>query len=204
MIYPAGPVQVVANSTFQSDKLSIKNINYLEDIIMKKTFLLFVFATLISFTMFGQRFAYIDTEYILDNIPEYKAAEREIEELSIEWQTEIENKFAEIDRLYREYQAEAPILPEEMKRQREETIIRKEQEAKELQMRRFGREGELFAKRQELIQPIQDRIYDAVEQIANRGNYAVIFDKAGGASIIFSDVRYDLSDDVLQRLGYRN
>ncbi len=164
--------------------------------------MLFVAAT--AFSAYGQRFAYVDTEYILDNIPEYKAAEREIEELSIQWQAEIENKFAEIDRLYREYQAEAPLLPEEMKRQREEVIINKEREAKDLQVRRFGREGELFAKRQELIQPIQDRVFDAVEQIANRGNYAVIFDKAGGAAMIFTDVRYDLSDDVLQRLGYRN
>ena len=171
---------------------------------MKKQFALVLLATALSFTAFGQRFAYVDTEYILDNIPEYQAAEREIEQLSIEWQTEIENKFSEIDNLYRQYQAEAPLLPEEMKRQREDEIIRKEREAKELQMRRFGREGELFAKRQELLQPIQDRVFEAVEQIASRGNYAVIFDKAGGTAMIFTDVRYDLSDDVLQRLGYRN
>ncbi len=171
---------------------------------MKKIFALVFLATALSLTAYGQRFAYVDTEYILDNIPEYQAAEREIEQLSIEWQTEIENKFAEIDNLYRQYQAEAPLLPEEMKRQREDEIIRKEREAKDLQMRRFGREGELFAKRQELLQPIQDRVFEAVEQIANRGNYAVIFDKAGGTAMIFSDVRYDLSDDVLQRLGYRN
>ncbi len=171
---------------------------------MKKHFFLLLFVTALAFSAYGQRFAYVDTEYILDNIPEYKAAEREIEELSIQWQAEIENKFAEVDRLYRDYQAEAPLLPEEMKRQREEVIIDKEREAKELQVSRFGREGELFAKRQELLQPIQDRVYDAVEQIANRGNYAVIFDKAGGAAMIFTDVRYDLSDDVLQRLGYRN
>ena len=171
---------------------------------MKKQFALVLLAAALSFTAYGQRFAYVDTDYILDNIPEYKAAEREIEQLSIEWQTEIENKFAEIDHLYRQYQAEAPLLPEEMKRQREDEIIRKEREANELQMRRFGREGELFSKRQELLQPIQDRIFDAVEQIANRGNYAVIFDKAGGTAMIFTDVRYDLSDDVLQRLGYRN
>ncbi len=171
---------------------------------MKKQFALVLLAAALSLTAYGQRFAYVDTEYILDNIPEYQAAEREIEQLSIEWQTEIENKFAEIDELYRQYQAEAPLLPEEMKRQREDEIIRKEREAKDLQMRRFGREGELFAKRQELIQPIQDRIFEAVEQIANRGNYAVIFDKSGGTAMIFTDVRYDLSDDVLQRLGYRN
>ncbi len=171
---------------------------------MKKQFALVLLATALSFTAYGQRFAYVDTEYILENIPEYQAAEREIEQLSIEWQTEIENNFAEIDNLYRQYQAEAPLLPEEMKRQREDEIIRKEREAKELQMRRFGREGELFAKRQELLQPIQDRVFEAVEQIASRGNYAVIFDKAGGTAMIFTDVRYDLSDDVLQRLGYRN
>lgn len=171
---------------------------------MKKQLFLFIFATTIALSAFGQRFAYIDTEYILENIPEYQAAEREIEELTIEWQRDIENKFAEVERMYREYQAEAPLLPQDMKRQREEAIITLEREAKELQMRKFGREGELFSKRQELIQPIQDRIYEAVEQIANRGNYAVIFDKAGGAAMIFSDVRYDLSDDVLQRLGYRN
>ncbi len=157
-----------------------------------------------TLTTYGQRFAYIDTEYILDNIPEYQAAEREIEELSIQWQAEIEDRFAEIDRLYREYQAEAPLLPEEMRRQREEEIIRKEREAKQLQMQRFGQDGELFQKRQELLQPIQDRIFDAVQAMATRGNYAVIFDKAGGISMIFTDVRYDLSDDVLQRMGYRN
>jgi outer membrane protein len=171
---------------------------------MKKQIALIFLATALSFTAYGQRFAYVDTEYILDNIPEFQAAEREIEQLSIEWQTEIENKFAEIDELYRQYQAEAPLLPEEMKRQREDEIIALEREAKELQMSRFGREGELFAKRQELIQPIQDRIFEAVEQIANRGNYAVIFDKSGGTAMIFTDVRYDLSDDVLQLLGYRN
>ncbi len=171
---------------------------------MKKQLLLFLIMGAMSLTAFGQRFAYIDTEYILDNIPEYKAAEREVEDLSVQWQTEIENKFAEVDRLYREYQAEAPLLPDEMKRQREEEIIALERAAKELQMQRFGREGDLFEKRQELIQPIQDQVFEAVEEMASRGNYAVIFDKAGGASMIYTDVRYDLSDDVLQRLGYRN
>ncbi len=171
---------------------------------MKKHLLLFLMVSSMSLTAFGQRFAYVDTEYILDNIPEYQAADREVEALSIQWQTEIENKFAEIDRLYREYQAEAPLLPNEMKRQREEEIIQKERAAKELQMQRFGREGDLFEKRQELIQPIQDQVFTAIEEMASRGNYAVIFDKAGGAAMIYTDVRYDLSDDVLQRMGYRN
>ncbi len=170
---------------------------------MKKTAILtlaLLFATLAGFS---QRFAYIDSEYILDNIPEYKAAEMEVEQLSIKWQTELERMFEEIEQLFRAYQAEAPLLPDEIRRQREEDIMTRERTAKELQMKRFGRDGELFAKRQELIRPLQDRIFEAVKDIATRGNYAVIFDKSGGLTMIFTDVRYDLSDEVLQRLGYR-
>lgn len=168
-----------------------------------KKIALFAATILMAGLSFGQRFAYIDSDYIMDNIPEYKAAEQELERISVEWQGEIEKQFSDIDRLYREYQAEAPLLPEEMRRQREESIIQRERQAKELQMKRFGREGDLFKKRQELIKPIQDKVYEAIEEIATRGNYAVIFDKSGGLTMIFTDVRYDLSDEVLQRLGYR-
>lgn len=168
-----------------------------------KKIALFAAIVLMASLSFGQRFAYIDSDYIMDNIPEYKAAEQELERISVEWQREIEQQFSEIDRLYREYQAEAPLLPEEMRRQREESIIQRERQAKELQMKRFGRDGDLFKKRQELIKPIQDKVYEAIEEIATRGNYAVIFDKSGGLTMIYTDVRYDLSDEVLQRLGYR-
>jgi outer membrane protein len=171
---------------------------------MKRFAILITLVLATTFAAVGQRFAYIDSEYIMENIPEYKAAELEIERISIEWQTELEEKFAEIEQLFRAYQAEAPLLPEEIRRQREESIVTLEQNAKELQMQRFGRDGELFQKRQELMQPIQDRIFDAVQEIATRGNYAVIFDKSGGVTMLFTDVRYDLSDEVLQRLGYRN
>lgn len=170
---------------------------------MKKAAFIFTLLILASVVVVGQRFAYIDSDYIMDNIPEFKAAEMEIEQLSIEWQKELEEMFGEIEEMFRSYQAEAPMLPEEIRRQREEAIVSREQTAKELQMRRFGRDGELFQKRQELVKPIQDRIYDAVREIANRGNYAVIFDKTGGLTMIYADVRYDLSDEVLQRLGYR-
>lgn len=170
---------------------------------MKKTILVFAVIIFSAWVSVGQRFAYIDSDYIMDNIPEFKAAEMEIEALSIEWQKELEGMFGEIENLFRAYQAEAPMLPDEIRRQREEVITSREQQAKELQMRRFGREGELFQKRQELIKPIQDRIFDAIKEIATRGNYAVIFDKTGGLTMIFTDVRYDLSDEVLQRLGYR-
>jgi outer membrane protein len=170
---------------------------------MKKTTIVFSILFLLAFTSLAQRFAYIDSDYIMDNIPEYKAAEMEIEQLSIEWQKELELMFGEIEEMFRAYQAEAPMLPEEIRQQREEAILSRERTAKELQMNRFGREGELFQKRQELVKPIQDRIYDAVREIATRGNYAVIFDKTGGLTMIYTDVRYDLSDEVLTRLGYR-
>lgn len=170
---------------------------------MKKLTFLLLIGLLTTGVAWGQRFAYVDTEYILEGIPEFQAAEMEIERLSIEWQKELEELFGEVERMFRSYQAEAPLLPEDTRRQREEAIMTKEREAKELQMRRFGHEGELFQKRQELIQPIQDRIYEAVKEVASRGNYAVIFDKAGGSTMLYTDIRYDLSDEVLQRLGYR-
>ncbi len=170
---------------------------------MKKIIIISVLLMATSFVSFGQRFAYIDSDYIMDNIPEYKAAEMEIERISIEWQKELEGLFGEIEGLFRAYQAESPMLPEEIRKQREEAIFAREKTAKELQMKRFGRNGELFQKRQELVKPIQDRVYEAVNEIATRGNYAVIFDKTGGLTMIFADVRYDLSDEVLQKLGYR-
>jgi outer membrane protein len=171
---------------------------------MKKLAILTVFSLLCTVSVFAQRFAYIDSDYILENIPEYRAAQMQLNDLSKQWQTEIEAKFAEIDKMYRDYQSESVVLPEEMRRQREERIINMEREAKELQMRRFGREGDLFKKREELVKPLQDQIFTAVEEIATRGNYAIIFDKTGSANMIYSDVRFDLSDEVLQKMGYRN
>lgn len=170
---------------------------------MKKTILISILALFFATTGWSQRIAYVDSDYILENIPEYKAAEAEIEQLSVEWQKELEDKFAKIEQLFRSYQAEAPLLPEEVRMQREENIMNLEKEAKELQMQRFGRDGELFRRREELVQPIQDRIYEAVTEIAGRSNYAIIFDKASGTTMMFTDMRYDLSDEVLQRLGYR-
>jgi outer membrane protein len=170
---------------------------------MKKLVLVSLLALFSTVAVFAQRFAYIDSEYILENIPEFQAAQLELNQLSQQWQTEIEKKFQDVERLYRDYQAESMLLPEEMRRRREEQIITAEKEAKELQMKRFGREGDLFKRREELVKPLQDQIFKAIEEIAQRGNYAVIFDKAGGGNMIYSDVRFDLSDEVLQRMGYR-
>lgn len=157
---------------------------------------------LMTFTLnFGQKYAYVDTDYVLDNIPEYADAQDELNEISVIWQKEIEEKFAEIDKLYKSYQADAVLLPEDMKRKREEEIIKKEKEAKELQKKRFGQDGDLFKKRQELVKPIQDKVFNAIEEIAKLKNYAFVFDKSGNPTVLYADSRYDISDDVLRKVG---
>ena len=152
-------------------------------------------------TGFSQKYAFIDSEYILNNIPEYTDAQALLDDLSVEWQKEIEEKFQEIDQLYREYQAESILLPEDLKKQKENEIIQKEKEAKELQKKRFGKDGDLYKKRIELVQPIQEKIYNAIQDMAVTRNYAFIFDKASGTSILFADAKYDISDDVLDEIG---
>ena len=168
---------------------------------MKKGLLTFAFAILLASFGFAQKYAYVDSEYILNNIPEYTDAQDYLDDLAIEWQKEIEDKFAEIDKLYKDYQAESILLPEEIKMQRENEIIQKEKEAKELQKKRFGKDGDLFKKRIELVQPIQEKVYNAIEEIATTRNYAFIFDKAAGASILYADAKLDLSDDILDEIG---
>jgi len=158
-------------------------------------FSVFAFAT-------AQKFAYVDTDYILENIPEYNDAKALLDDLSEQWQHEIEEKYAEIDLLYKAYQAESVLLPEDMKKKKEDEIIKKEKGVKELQRQKFGQDGELFKKRQELIKPIQEKIYNAIEEMAVQRNFAIIFDKSGSLSMLFADAKYDLSDDVLDELGY--
>lgn len=151
----------------------------------------------------AQKYAYIDSQYILDNISEYKAAMQQLDQLSIAWQKEIEAKYAVIDKLYKDYQAEQILLTEEMRRKREQEITTKEKEVKEFQKQKFGYEGELFKKKQELIKPIQDKIYNAVKKIATEQAYAVIFDKSGDLVMLYTNPKYDKSDDVLEAMGYK-
>jgi outer membrane protein len=169
---------------------------------MKKIFSILLLTCGLSIAAFSQKFGYVDTEYILNNIPEYTDAQTQIDDLSVQWQKEIEAKFSEIDRLYKEFQNESVIIPEDMKKKREDEIIRKEKDAKDLQKKRFGKDGDLFKKRQELIKPIQEKIYNAIQDISNQENYAVIFDKAGNTTLIFTNSKYDLSEEVLDKLGY--
>jgi len=169
---------------------------------MKRILLTSVFIALASVFTMAQKYAFVDTDYILDNIPEYADAQSTLDQLSVEWQKEIEAKFAEIDKMYKSFQNEAVLLPEDMKKKREDDIIKKEKEAKDLQKKRFGKDGDLFKKRQELVKPIQDKIYTTIEGIANDDNYAVVFDKANNATLIYTNPKYDISEQVLDKMGY--
>jgi outer membrane protein len=169
---------------------------------MKKIALVLGVAMTMCFSLNAQKIGFVDTDYILENIPEYKAAKGEIDKLSVDWQKEAEAKYAEIDKLYKSYQADAILLTDDMKKKRENEIINKEKEVKELQKQRFGVDGELFKKRQELVKPIQDKVYNAVKAVADRGGLAIIFDKAGQIAILYSNPKYDKSEDVLTYLGY--
>jgi outer membrane protein len=152
----------------------------------------------------AQKYALVDTEYILNHIPNYKSAQAQLDKFSEDWQKEIEGKYTEIDKMYKDYQAERVLLSEDMRKQREDLIVNKEKEAKELQKSYFGQDGALFKKRQELIQPIQDDIYKAIKDLATENGYAVIFDSSSGATMVYTNPRYDISDEVLQKLGYKN
>lgn len=165
--------------------------------IILTTALLFVFLT----TGLSQKICHVDTEYILGKVPAYQDAQKKIEELSKNWQKEIENKFAEVDQMYKKYQTEKVLLSQEMQTKREEEVIAKEKEAKELQKKYFGREGDLYQKRQELIKPIQDNLYNVIKEIAAEGGYDYILDKITG-DIIYASEKYDESDAVLKKMGY--
>lgn len=170
---------------------------------MKKLALITLFALIGSFVV-AQRFAYVDTEYILKQIPSYESAQEQLDALSVEWQKEIETLYGEIDQMYKDYQAEKVLLTEDLKIKREDEIINKEREVKELQKKRFGTEGDLYKKRQELVKPIQDDIFNAIKEMAADGNFAVIFDSSSGANMLYTDPKYDKSDEILSRLGFKN
>lgn len=171
---------------------------------MRKLVILTGILMLAAATTFGQKFAYVDTEYILGNIPSYKAAQQQLDQLSAQYQKELESMHAEVEQMYKDFQSESVLLSDEMKRKREDVIITKEKEYKDLQRKYFGRDGDLFKKRQGLVKPIQDDVFNAIQTIANEGSYAVIFDKANGATLIYTNPKFDLSDQVLAKLGYKN
>lgn len=166
-----------------------------------KTVLSVVIGLLMISTLSAQKYAYVDTEYILDNIPEYKDAQNQIDEMAEEFQEEVMEARAEIDKMYKNYEAESVLMPDDIKEKKLEEIRKKEDEVKALQNQKFGIEGDLFLKREELIKPIQEKIYNAIEEIATEKNYAFVFDKSGSLTILFVNAKYDISDDILDMVG---
>ena len=169
---------------------------------MKKSILITLIAFLFAGSGFAQKFAFVDTEYILNRIPTYKAAQDQVDKISQDYQKEIEAKYQEVDKVYKDFQKEKVLLTEDQKTKKEDEIMVKEKEIKDLQKKYFGAEGAVFQKRQELVKPIQDEIYKVVKEMAIEGAYAVIFDTASGAGILYENPKYNKSDEVLEKLGY--
>lgn len=151
---------------------------------------------------FAQKFGYVDTDYILNQIPEYKSAQEEVERISQRWQQDLERKYEDIERMYADYQAQEVLLPEDVKAQRQEAIFDAEREAKEYREQKFGYNGELFSLQEAKVRPIQDKVFRAVETIASRKRLDFIFDKAGGVTWLYTNNIFDVSDEVLTELGY--
>ena len=170
---------------------------------MKKLLLVFSFLFFTGISAFAQRFAYVDTEYILKHIPEYTSSQKQLDALSQQWQKEVDNRFGEIERLYKAYQADQVLLTEDMRKRRENEIVEKEKAAKEYQRLKFGFEGELFQQRVKLIKPIQDRVANAVKAVAESAQLDMIFDKNSDLILLYASLRLDKSNDVITRLGYK-
>lgn len=171
---------------------------------MKKIGVIIILAMLTTAFAAAQKYAFVDSEYIRKNIPAFNQAQEQLEKLSQQWEKEVADGYAVVEQMYKTYQNDVVLLSQEMKAKREEAIIAKEKEMKDLQSKYFGVEGELFKKREELVKPIQDEILKAIKTIAAEGAYAVIFDSASGGNILFANPKYDISDQVLQKLGYKN
>ncbi len=160
-----------------------------------------VFCLMLSNKSKAQKFAYVDSEFILNSMPEYKAAKSELDKISTEWQKEMELKYAEIEKMNKAYQAESILLTDEMKKKRENEIVSKETEARDFQKSKFGIDGELFKKRMELVKPIQDKVYNAVKVVADKGGFAIIFDKNSDITMLYTNPKFDKSQAVLDQLG---
>ncbi len=148
-----------------------------------------------------QHYCIIDSKYILEKMNDYKDAQNKLDNLSKGWQEEIDKMMADVDKMYKGYQAEKPMLSDEMRKKREDEIIAREKEAKDLQKKRFGYEGDLFKKRQEFVKPVQDRVFNAVQKMASSKGYDMVLDKAGGVTLFYADPKLDRSEDVLKILG---
>jgi outer membrane protein len=170
---------------------------------MKKLLILATCFVLLATVSNAQRYAVIDSKYILDKLPEYKDAQKLLDQFSEQWQQEIDQKQALMDKMYKDYDAERVMLTDVLQKKREDELYNKEKELRDLQKKRFGFEGDLFKKRQELIKPIQDRVYNAVQKLAVEKQYDFILDKSEGITVIFADPKLDKSADIIRNLGVK-
>ncbi len=170
---------------------------------MKKVVFVFLLLVSCAVSTQAQKYCIIDSKYILERMNEYKNAQISLDHMSKQWQTEIDGKMQEVDKLYKTYQAERPMLSDEMRKKREDEITQKEKAAKDLQKQHFGYEGDLFKKRQELVKPVQDKVYNAVQKMAQSRGFDLVLDKAGGVTLFYADPKLDRSDDVLKLLGVK-
>jgi outer membrane protein len=171
---------------------------------MKKISLIVFGLILLGTVANAQKYAIIDTRYILDRMPDYTQAQKQLDGIAADWQRDIDTKQTALDKMYKDYDAEMVMLSDDLKKKRQDQLFLKEKELRDLQRQRFGFEGDLFKKRQELIKPVQDKVYNAVQKIATQRGYEFVLDKSEGITIIFADPKLDKSEDVLKELGVRN
>ena len=169
---------------------------------MKKIFVIACLMVLALATQ-AQRYAIVDTKYILDKLPEYKEAQKKLDQFSEQWQKEVDAKQSVLDKMYKDFEAEQVMLTAELKKKREDELFIREKEVRDLQRKRFGFEGDLFKKRQELVKPVQDKVYNAIQKMAVARSYDFILDKSEGITVIFADPKLDKSEDVLRELGIK-
>ena len=170
---------------------------------MKKVFTLIALFSLMGLTTFAQRIGYIDSDYVMSNIPEYQSAQDEIEDASERWQEELEKMYQDIERLYSEYQAGEVLMTEETRKERQEEIFGSEREAKEFRETKFGQEGEIFKLQESKIRPIQDKVFKAVEAVSRKKRLDFVFDKSGEVNWLFANPTFDMSKEVLAEMGYK-
>ncbi|MFM7838581.1 MAG: OmpH family outer membrane protein [Chitinophagaceae bacterium] len=168
-----------------------------------KTILSVLCFMVLTTAVVGQKYAIVDTKYILDKLPDYQEAQKKLDQFSLLWQKEIDDRQAKLDKMYRDFEAEQVMLSDDLKKKREDELFIREKEVRDLQRQRFGFEGDLFKKRQELIKPIQDKVFTAIQKIAVVRSYDFILDKSEGITVIFADPKLDRSEDVLRELGIR-
>lgn len=170
---------------------------------MKRLLLIISFICVSGVAAFAQRFAYVDSEYILKHIPEYNSAQKQLDALSQQWQKQVDDRLAEVEKLYKAYQSDQVLLSPEMRKQREQEIVEKEKTAKDFQRQKFGFEGDLYQQRIKLIKPIQERVAKAIQAVAESNQLDMIFDKNSQVLLLYASPRLDKSNDVITRLGYK-